>query len=168
MTHRKIFRLVCCVILSAVTLAGCLSSSLDEEYDLYEGTISQPNPGKRTLSANSVSFKLWFNTGQVEGSGKVIILETAQMAGDITYTETFNLKFTGTYDQKTKMLNGLVAITGGMVCSSNCALASNTTYDHSSYWQAKLESGRIVNGMISAYPDFKVAYFNFEAGYNKE
>ena len=162
-SRTKTFVLALIMTLVLVTITGCSSSSLDQEYDEYTGTITQPNLGKRTLSLNTIYLKVWFNEGKVEGSGKAVLDDTSQFAGDTTFTDTYNFKFQGTYDEKTGMLNGLVAVTGGSVCNSNCTGTSNSTYNHSSYWQAQVVSGRIVNGKISAYPDFKTSYFLFEA-----
>jgi hypothetical protein len=159
----KIFDLILITALVLVTAAGCSSSSLDQEFDEYTGTITNPNLGKQTLSANTIFLKVWFNEGKVEGSGKAVIDDISQFAGDTTFTDTYNLKFQGTYDAKTGLLNGLVAVTGGNACKSNCAGTSNSTYNHSSYWQAQVVSGKIVNGKISAYPDFKTSTFLFEA-----
>lgn len=143
-------------------LPGC-SVAEDLEMDSYTGAFSVPNLGKRAISANTLEMTVWYNQGKVEGTGKVVIEDLPLTANSTTWVDTYELKFTGKYDGKTGLLNGLVTVTGGTVCKSNCSGMTNSPYNHSSYWQAQEVSGKVVNGQVSAYPDFKTSYLLFEA-----
>ncbi len=151
--------------LGAIILPGC-QTLMDLEFDEYVGTITVPNLGNKTVSINAISLTLWYNEGKVEGSGKAV-LDDIPMGRSAVFTDTYILKFTGSYDSKSGKLSGLVGVTGGTTCNSNCSGTSNSHYNHSSYWQAEVVSGKIINGKISADPDFKTSTFLFEANQAK-
>ncbi len=157
----KAIVLVVVIALTVILLPGC-STLQDLEFDEYVGTFSVPNLGKRTLSLNALTLTIRFNEGKVVGEGKAV-LEDIPQADFPLFTETFNFKFTGTYDGETGMMSGIVGVTGGNACTRNCKGVDSSTYNHSSYWRAQEVNGKITNGKISAYPDFKTSTFVFEA-----
>lgn len=150
------------LVVIAFTLAGCSdNSAYENEFTEYIGTITAPNLSGKTMTVNTVYFKQWHNS--FSGEGKVVIEDIPSAVNDPLWVDTYILKFEGTMDPKTYVISGLVGVTGGQTCKSNCGGVSNSPYNHSSYWRVEINAGKLVNGQISAYPDFKTSTFVFEA-----
>jgi hypothetical protein len=120
--------------------------------DVYLGTFDPVEYTYWQVTENQVEIRIVLETGLVSGTGKQVHVHDPVHEGDPGEVITYNLSFEGTYDADLKSISGLVHVTGGKVCTANCAGVENYDLDYFATWTGSLsEDGKTLWGYVDQW-----------------